>query len=269
MKKTTLAISLGLSTLACVAGASDTVEIKLPFGTIFSEMDETGIAGVLKYQNQQIVLNSAYTPQAVVIWKNSALISLPTGGNGCPNLYSWITLDAQGLRATDPFGTCSEQVDVVEKSDEDILVSMGRLNGAGKAGFVFDGESIQETEVGLVSAGVSNPRNAKSWAGKSANAVAVAAEMEPALLEIIDWQTLELLRSASSISSNAMEPDGQWYAATGCMPHRCNEHRAGVAISTEDGSILVATWSKETGGQLFGNPKSPVPNKLRALLSGR
>lgn len=269
MKKTTLAMSLAFSILAGVAGASDLVEVELPFGTIISEMDDTGTEGVLTYRDQRIVLSSVYTPQAVVIWKNSALISLPTGGNGCPNLYSWITLDEQGIRATETFGTCSEQVDVVDKSDEDILVSMGRLNGAGKAGFVFDGESIQETELGLISVGVSNPRNAKSWAGKSANEVAVAAEMEPALLEIIDWQTLELLRAASSISSNAMEPDGQWYAATGCMPHRCNEHRAGLAISISDGSIIVATWNKETGGHLFGNPKSPVPNKLRALLSGR
>lgn len=140
--------------------------------------------------------------------------------------------------------------------------------GGDEMGYVFDGETVSEVQLGLKAAGVSDPKDASAWSGKYAYEVLTAAEMEPLLLEVMSWEDLEAVRFSSGVSAEGMTPDGDWYAATGCRPHMCSSEMAGVAVSTKDGRVIVAHW-EEGNGEVFGEPTSALPNKFRALLKGR
>ena len=264
--------SFGLSILSAslVLGtavlAAETGQIQFDRGPL--ELRMADFESILEFEGQQIRLETAYLPEEQARWKNSVLVDLHTGGTMCPGTFAWITIDDNGLSTTGSFGTCSDLMQIEAQDDRQILISMPRLNGSGASGFVFDGKTVQEVELGLKSAGVADPKNAASWAGKSAGEVVASAEMEPILLQMVDWETLEFIRASSVIGGDVMEEDGAWYAATGCMAHQCNAFRAGVAVSKADGSVLLATWSAEAGGKIFGTPGAALPNRLRSLLAG-
>ncbi len=72
------------------------------------------------------------------------LVSVAGGGNGCPTLWAFVTVSAEGARATPPFGTCSEAVldlratedallalDMVGVSDADVLLHTYTFDGIG------------------------------------------------------------------------------------------------------------------------------------------
>ncbi|MCZ8295577.1 MAG: hypothetical protein O9254_01500 [Rhodobacteraceae bacterium] len=268
MKLRTASIAFVLSVLPAIGFAEKTLTLDLPKGDVEVGHDASSFQAVISFGGQTIRMESGYLPSLQRTWGDSAMIFMPTGGSGCPGLFAWVTVDAHGLRATEPFGTCSDLVTFEDRQDG-ILAAIPRLDGSGTSSFVFDGQSVLEEELGLSSAGVGEPSSAKAWAGRMAGELMSRAEMEPVLLEILDWETLELARQTIVISSEVMEQDGDWYAATGCMPHNCDAMRGGVAISVSDGTVIVALWNRETGGELFGQPKSALPDRLRAVLSGR
>lgn len=260
---------LKLSALLLISYAvpvlADQVVLELPKGQVVFTLEDYQASFVAG--DRELVFDSGYMPKTYEVWKNSALVFFATGGSACAGDFAWITLDEKGLRATETFGTCSD-LPTIEKADDKVTVSMSRLDG-GTAGYLFDGEELVEIELGLQSAGVAEPGRAEAWAGRAAYDVLTSAEMEPVLLGLLSWEELEDFRISSAISSDVMERDGDWYVATGCRPHACDEERAGIALSTKDGRPVLAYWRKAQGGSVIGEPNSALPNKLRRLLSGR
>lgn len=246
--------------------AADNRTVELPAGNIEVVLDRSNFEAVISDGETRIRLDSFYFPDLVETYENSALLFMATGGNACAGFFSWVTLDADGLRATEPFGTCAEG-GPIEMTDEGPMLVLAS-GGGDEMGYVFDGATVREVQLGLKHAGVSDPTDASAWADKRAYEVLTAAEMEPILLEIMSWEDLKTARFSSGVSSEGMTLDGDWYAATGCRPHACNSETAGVAVSTQDGRVIVAHWN-EGKGEVFGEPDSPLPNKFRALLKGQ
>ncbi|MBL3705848.1 hypothetical protein GI582_24400 [Sulfitobacter sp. BDSS02] len=244
------------------AFAQNTETVDLPAGQITLQQDglETRVSG----GSQQLVLEAAYLPDVYATWRNSVLLFAVMGGTACPGLFHWVTLDAAGLRSTESFGTCSD-LGEVEQTDAGPMLKLPRGDG-GYSGFLFNGTTVIEQELGLASAGVSQPSNASAWKGYTAYKVLTSAEMEPVLLTIMDWNTLDDVRWASSVSNDSMTRDGDWFAAVGCQPHLCSEVASGVAISARDGRVITAFWRRGEGGVIYGQPDSALPNKLRELL---
>jgi hypothetical protein len=254
--------------LATPAFADGTATIDLPAGSVEISHSSMDFTATLTAAGQSLNFESAYLPDIIGISDNSVLIFLSTGGTGCPGTYAWVTREAGGLRATEPFGTCSDIGELQQAPDGPMLV-MPRLGTTGTAGYTLlsDGR-IMETELGLKSAGVSDPTDADAWIGMAAYDVFSAAEMEPVLLSIMSWEQLEEVRNSSVISGETMTAEGDWIAAGGCRPHMCNEERSGIAISRKTGTPIVAHWSKDIGGTLYGTPDTAVPNRIRSLLAG-
>ena len=266
MKKTIALVSLLTVLVAGSAFAAENRTIELPAGDIEVALDRSNFEAVISDGQTRIRLDSAYPPDLVEIHENSALLFMATGGNACAGFFSWVTLDADGLRATEPFGTCAGG-GPIEMTDEGPMLVLA-AGGGDQMGYVFDGSAVREVQLGLENAGIADPTDAGAWADKRAYEVLTAAEMEPILLEIMSWEDLETARFSSGVSVEGMTQDGDWFAATGCRPHACASETAGVAISMKDGRVIVAHWN-EGKGQVFGEPDSPLPNKFRALLKGQ
>lgn len=256
--------------LACAPVLADNAYISMPEGDIAVDFDSDTFTATLVSGTQSVHMESAYLPSEYGRWGNSVLLFMPTGGSACPGMFAWVTLDDKGLRKSEAFGTCSDIVQLQDHQDG-VSVEMPRLGSAGSSGFVFDGETVREIELGLASAGVADPTDAAAWEGKPAYEVITSAELEPALLAIMSWETLERVRHATAIHSDDedMARDGDWFAAVGCMPHNCGGERAGIAISTVDGSVIAAHWTEEAGGTVFGTPPTALPGRLRSLLRGQ
>lgn len=237
--------------------------IDLPRGRIV--VTHTDYSAYFSAGPQQVVFDADRMPDLITTWGESALVFLASGGNACPGLFAWLTLDPAGLHATEAFGTCAEHAEL-QMTARGPMAVMPRHDG-GKAGYVFDGRTVEEVALGLDRSGIATPSVAAAWAGRSAFEVLTSAEMEPALLAIMPWQELQEARVSSSLTSEGMVRDGEWFVAAGCQPHLCNENAAGVALSTRDGRPIVALWERGRGGQIFGTPDSPLPNRFRTLLA--
>jgi hypothetical protein len=77
------------------------------------------------------------------------LVSVAGGGNGCPTLWAFVTVSADGARATAPFGTCSEAV-LDLRATEDALLALDMV-GISEADnllhtYTFDGTGLQVWE---------------------------------------------------------------------------------------------------------------------------
>ncbi|MET3600259.1 hypothetical protein [Martelella mangrovi] len=266
MKTTVAFASLLTVLLTGNAFADDSRTVELPAGAIEIDLDRSNFEAIISDGETRVRLDSAYLPDVVETYGDSALLFMATGGNACAGFFSWVTLDEEGLRATEPFGTCAGG-GPIEMTDEGPMLVLA-AGGGDEMGYVFDGAAVREVQLGLKEAGVSDPTDAAAWADKPAYEVLTSAEMEPFLLEIMSWEDLKTVRFSSAVASEGMTPDGDWYAATGCRPHACNMETAGVAVSTKDGRVIAAHW-EEGEGEIFGEPDSALPNKFRTILKGQ
>lgn len=252
---------------ASTASADEAESVAVPLGAITITKTDGAYEATVFGGNQSFTIESAYMPSVIGTRNNSVLLFTTSGGTACPGEYTWVTLDQKGLRATEKFGTCSDLGELQDTADGPMLV-MPRLAPAGTAGFVLnDDETITEVELGLAPSGVTDVKSAAAWTGKTAYDVLTAPEMEASLLELMSWSELEAVRNAAPISSNTLSDDGEWVFAAGCMPHNCNEASSGVAISKNDGRVIVGYWTLDARGQLYGKPDSTLPNGMRALLA--
>ena len=253
--------------VAVAARADEAVTVSLPSGPITIAKSDSEFQAHVFGGGQTFVLDSAYLPSIIDTYENSVLLMTSSGGTACPGEYTWVTLDATGLQTTPSFGTCSD-LGELKMTDEGPMLVMPRMGTAGTAGYVLTADkTVTEIELGLAPSGIADIKDAASWAGEPAYSLLTAPEMEASLLEIMSWSELEAVRNASAISSDTMTADGAWFFAAGCMPHNCNEESAGVAISTNDGRVIVGHWTKDGRGELFGKPDTTLPNGMRALLA--
>lgn len=67
----------------------------------------------------------------------------PTGGNGCPGTYFFVTVDKTGAKKSAMFGTCSDLVKV-KQSANNLIVTMPNMNGKGLSKYIYDGGLVTE-----------------------------------------------------------------------------------------------------------------------------
>ena len=102
--------------------------------------------------DKEVLLDSDSLPDVVAKHGNSALLRVFSGGNACPAMYTWLTFDRDGLRATPSFGTCAEDGALVETTAYPafVLDEIGRKPGdkkPGKVRYDFDGRAVRPTKL--------------------------------------------------------------------------------------------------------------------------
>lgn len=112
----------------------ETLVITFPVGAVEITMDQaSGARLIIKDgKGQTATFDSAYMPRFLKRFHDSVLLELNTGGNACPILFGWVTLDDRGLRASEDFGTCAEDASYKETKDGPI-VSMDDIGNPGHA----------------------------------------------------------------------------------------------------------------------------------------
>lgn len=197
---------------------------------------------------------------------NLILIHVSSGGTGCPGMFQWLDTTPGQVGLTKEFGTCSD-LPVVSHTDEVVTVTLPSLDvSKGSIAFDYDGKQITERMLGLESSGV-EPGNPKAWEGKYAVEFLGAPENEAALIELMGWEMLDLARNSIVVTSEVLEPQGEWLVAGGCMPHNCGEAFGAIALHAETGQVLVAIKPDGKPAQLFGKPSGPLPVRIREVMT--
>ncbi len=253
--------------LPLAAAAQDRIQVDLPGGSLVIQLDRDNFRAIVSDGRSSVQLATAYLPDVVARTAQSVLLATSTGGSMCAPDLVWVTIAPAGLWATPNFGTCGGSPEMRQTEGGPMAV-MSRSDNSGISGFVFDGVTVTEVDLGLASAGVTNPRDAAQWEGKWPWDVLGAAEMEPVLLGVVSPAVLAEVRLAAVLSAVPMTRDGDWMAGAGCEAHNCNASRAGVAISTRDGRVILARWIKGQGGTLYGTPDSALPAVIQNVLNG-
>lgn len=127
----------------------ETLVITLPAGPIEITMDQVSAARLIikDGKGQTVTIDSAYMPRLLKSFHNSALLELNTGGNACPILFGWVTLDARGLRASEDFGTCAEDASYEETKDGPV-VNMDDIGDPGHTvSYLYDPKSNKLTKM--------------------------------------------------------------------------------------------------------------------------
>lgn len=235
-----------------VFAASDLV-VDLPAGQVNiqrnSEIDP-GLTATAA--GQKIAIDSAYLPVVVTKHADSALLQVYSGGNACPAEYVWLTLDAKGLTATAPFGTCSEGIEMVATPSYPAAVMPGMGEELGWFRYDFDGKTVTEapfTRQGDRKAA----QDPTLWQGRSAYELLGDEAMRPALLRIMSEAQLGQLRQAVALTvpEDALQRQGDWIVGGGCRAELCDVESGQVAISVIDGGV-VAVFRDVDGPKYFG-----------------
>ena len=194
------------------------------------------------------------------------LVQLSSGGNACASLYSWLHTGTGDLRATDLFGTCSDQPRVSADA-ETVTVEMASFADPGQTiAFVYDGRDITETPLGLSPSGSPPEGGALPWIGRAPYDLVTASDWRGPLVDLIGAGALGDLRHAIGLSSG-MERDGNWVAGAGCRARMCDVSRAAIAIDVTDGRLLVAMWEAGSPPRLWGSAGGTVPAAILDVMS--
>ncbi len=75
-----------------------TLVLSLPAGPVDITMNqETSAELIIRAgKGQEVRIDSGYMPRLLKTYHDSALLEINPGGNACPTLFAWITLDAKG-----------------------------------------------------------------------------------------------------------------------------------------------------------------------------
>lgn len=122
---------------------SGTLFIDLPHGQVSVTLNTVENYGfwVRAAGAQEIGIPGAHMPQWLETHENSALLRLNMGTAFCSASHVWITYDAEGLRTTDEFGTCSFDGVYAVTKDGPTYAMEGRSDNEADAVFLFDAAS--------------------------------------------------------------------------------------------------------------------------------
>lgn len=116
--------------LALVAASACGEEIATRYGTLKITDDNT-----LLFKNRpfkpEIQGNNSLSAIGTYRVDNTDIVLIQdNGGTACPALYYFIAVSAGGAKATSPFGTCSDLIDVKQSADG-VSVAMSGFGGPG------------------------------------------------------------------------------------------------------------------------------------------
>ncbi len=122
LRPTFIAIAAAATILSSPVLADDTKEVGLPLGTVQMTKKFSSPELTLSIDTEELTFESSYFPEVEAFSGNSFLIFLASGERDCLGRYIWATLDEAGLRASPPFGSCSDRGDVKRTAQGLILV---------------------------------------------------------------------------------------------------------------------------------------------------
>jgi hypothetical protein len=151
--------SLGLIFSLAVgpAHADDATEIRLPLGTVQMTQTFANNDLLLTTETETLSFESSYFPEVEALSGNSFLIFLASGEHECAGYYRWATLDDAGLRASPPFGSCSDRGEVLRTAKGLMLVMPGPKASAAVSYFLNKDGTVTENSDGLESDGIVDP----------------------------------------------------------------------------------------------------------------
>lgn len=145
---------LGTTLFVEPALADDTVEIRLPLGTV--QMTKTSASRdlVLSTDTEKLLFESAYFPEVEAFSGNSFLIFLASGEHKCAGFYIWTTLDDAGLRASPQFGSCSGRGKVL-RTPKGLMLAMPGPGESNAVSFILEKDgTVTENDQGLEASGI-------------------------------------------------------------------------------------------------------------------
>lgn len=117
-----------------------TLFIDLPHGEVTVTMNMVEGYGLFVHAggDQEVLLDSAYMPEWLETYANSALLRLHMGTAYCEALFIWITYDENGLRASQDFGTCAYDGEYAASESGATFTMDGMAEGEDPVTFVLD-----------------------------------------------------------------------------------------------------------------------------------
>jgi hypothetical protein len=184
------------------------------------------------------------------------LVSLANGGNGCPMLWAFVEVTAQGATATDPFGTCSEAVlnPRMTETGEVTLDMTSFIEGEDYATYTYNGSSVTEIIVrynndGATAAGGGDA--VTRWSGGHPAAPFEDASERLRFETIMSADDVLSLAARVAVGSDTVTQDG-WVIGQGFDPASGGDIAAMWAIRIADGAPLAIFMDTGQAPMAFG-----------------
>ena len=221
--------------------------LELSTGEVDIQPNPDDLGMLARAKGKSLALESDFLPELITQSGDSALLRLANGGNSCAGDLVWLTLGADDLHVSKPFGSCAEDVKLVETNGYPAAVVPGTGDQLDTLRFDFDGKQVTQS---TVQPDDSASLDRASWKGKSAYDLLSDASLRHLWLQIMSRDELIQLRDAVSLTSpeQAMHRVGDWLVGGGCNPSACDVDRAQVAIALGSGPVIA----------VYGDDEKPV-----------
>ncbi len=198
------------------------------------------------------------------------LVSMANGGNGCPMMWAFVAVKADGANATKPFGTCSEGV-LNPRTTEDAQVALDMtsfLEGEDYATYTYDGATVTEIIVpynndGATTAGPG--ADVTRWSGGHPAAPFEDASERLRFEAIMSPDQVLNLAARVVVGSDTFTADG-WVIGQGFDPASGGDIAALWAIRIADGAPLAIFIDTGLAPLGFGIPEDGWPQAVVDVL---
>lgn len=140
MKKNRLRIAAAtfLILSANAYAQADDITISTRFGILKSNADNE-----LQFKGKTIVpaitlLSSVYVLSTFKLGASDVVFVSQAAGNACPGQFAFVTVSAEGARATPTFGTCYDDEVKPVQIGETIAFSMKKMGGKGSSRYIYE-----------------------------------------------------------------------------------------------------------------------------------
>jgi|TARA_R100000935_G_scaffold13920_2_gene28005 hypothetical protein len=137
LRPTFITVAAAATFFSSAVFADDTKEVRLPLGTVQMTKTFSSPELTLSVDTEELTFESSYFPEVEAFSGNSFLIFLASGERDCLGRYIWATLDEAGLRASPPFGSCSDRGDV-KRTAQGLMLVMPDQKSSGTVSFILN-----------------------------------------------------------------------------------------------------------------------------------
>ncbi|MEO8531904.1 MAG: hypothetical protein ABI459_11805 [Deltaproteobacteria bacterium] len=285
MPKPTLS-AFTLALILCASAPTAQTALDLPglteadtrFGTLtIIKTDIDGYDGKQLAFNRQPVAKIADAYVAIeavlpAVDADYALISVANGGNGCPTSFAFVRTDANGVKASEVFGTCSEGVLDLRLTDTGIAADIASFDPAVEyETFTWDGRSfttakLYRTNDGASAAGAAD--DVTRWLGRyPPEPFADASERLRFGLIMSEDQVYELATRVT-VGSENIESEG-FVVGEGFDPTSGGDLAAIWGIRIADGAPFAVFRTTSEAPQFFGIAAEDLPSRVDDFLKAQ
>lgn len=140
MKKTRfcLAVATFIILSAHAYAQADDITISTRFGILKSNADNE-----LQFKGKTIapaitLSSSVYVLSTFKLGASDVVFVSQAAGNACPGQFAFVTVSAEGAKATPTFGTCYDDEVTPVQIGETIAFSMKKMGGKGSSRYIYE-----------------------------------------------------------------------------------------------------------------------------------